>query len=135
MKQFKFKTDKGDFLLVDEDSEGKVNLPQGVEYSEIGRLRTLTEEQASEIVDNFELYGGVNVGYKNYENEEPTLDTAIESLHSLIKSKGIFLFENPFNIENCFEMNYYIKRLESVQKTFYNPYIFKINVGSSKNNS
>lgn len=146
MKKIEFETSKGSWLVLDSkdapssfnrylrdiEKELRVRLTEGYKLSEI------TEEQVSDIVDE-PLFG------KHYRDYTfiPTLDdsyagefrlnTAIESLHSLLKSKGIHLFENPHprryimamtdkGIVDTTEKLY----LESEQKTFYNPYIFKL---------
>lgn len=100
MKKLEFKTSKGSFMLVD-----SIEI-EGIKLSEI------TEEQASEIVDK-------KIGYKNYLESTDVISnyscvTATKSLHSLIKSKGAYLYENPHNT------------VEAEQKTFYNPVIFKL---------
>jgi|SRR5690606_6287752 len=101
MKTLEFETSKGRFLLVDNPL-----LPQAMSITtKYIKLSEITEEQASEIVDSDDEYGVIM--YQNYQTASMQYFdeqiTAIESLHSLLKSKGI---------------------LE--QKTFYNPYIFKI---------
>ena len=124
MKELKFKTSKGEFLVIDkEDVEvafslviknirERFNLKQVVGYA----LKDITEKQASEITD--EIHGNVSF---------------ITTLNILLKSKGIHLFENPIDLDERLECNCDIcyGRLESdheesEQKTFYNPYIFKI---------
>lgn len=112
MKKREFETRKGKFTLVD----GFYHINGGINLSKI------TEEQASEIVD--EVWGK----YKNYETDERAgnynrfvCDSAIESLNSLLKSKGVHLFENPTK-----ERFVYFEYREAERKTFYNPYIFKI---------
>lgn len=124
MKELKFKTDKSEFTL----NDGGEGIP----------LKKITEEQASEIVKMTWISSNPNLcKFKNYDvNGNGSLSSAIESLHSLLKSKGINLFENPcerfspydsrsktgkhdWNEEDVIERVY--KEAES--KTFYNPCI------------
>ena len=119
-KQEKITTSKGEFLLV--DAIEKPNINTGIKLSEI------TEEQASEIVDKvMNNQHFQNYNFKSYNDR--WVKTAIESLHSLLKSKGIHLFENPYgkwysDFENA---NQELDWQLAEQKTFYNPYIFKTN--------
>lgn len=127
MKILEFETSKGRFLVSESDEH--------YDYRFIGLLSRITEEQAKEIVDEFLFnandgsdYGDEKV-YKDYVTDEIYLTNPIESLHSLLKSKGIHLFSNPVP-EPCMKgyiddswINDYNK---SEQKTFYNPYIFII---------
>lgn len=96
MKEIKFKTSKGEFLVVD----GKINLDTW-DYKYplvfISKLSEITEEGASKIVD--ELWNG----YKNYNSDgmvgnynRLVKNTAIESLRSLLKSKGITELNNKY---------------------------------------
>lgn len=83
-----------------ETSKGRFLVSESDEhydYRFIGLLSRITEEQASEIVGS------------------------IKELHSLLKSKGVHLFENPY--KDCED-----KDLEWLNNelTFYNPYIFKL---------
>lgn len=127
MKELKFKTSKGEFLVVD----GKINLetwnyPEPLKF--ISKLSEITEEQASEIVDcpfELEVVEYAILVYKDYEDSENTYPSSIDSLYSLLFSKGIHLYENPLNIGTSIED--YDKYKEAEQKTFYNPYIFKLN--------
>jgi hypothetical protein len=57
------------------------------EYSIIGVSDELTEEQYGEIVDSF---GGLSdLWFKNYVKNNWTKTTALESFHSLLRSKGL----------------------------------------------
>ena len=73
-------------ILDDDSLDGK--------YQILGFLTDLTEEQKESVVDSFELFGNLNVGYKNYAAEEPVCDTSSESFESLLKSLNVFT-ENP----------------------------------------
>lgn len=93
-----FKTSKGSFVADEVDSsenamymffENPKIFKNGIYLKPMFLISDVTEEDAKLVVDSFELYGGVNVGYKNYTEDEPVLDTTLESLHSLLKSKGI----------------------------------------------
>lgn len=136
MKKEIIKTSRGRFLLIDSrdapssfnrylrDIEDKfgVQLTTGYKVSEI------TEEEASGIVDEpVKFFNPTNpycvedVVYINY-NSGKGFWTAIESLHSLLESKGIHLFRNPYlDFET---LN--IDAIEAEENTFKNPYIFKI---------
>nr|WP_317633077.1 hypothetical protein [uncultured Flavobacterium sp.] len=96
MKKLEFETSKGRFVI-----KGLNFIPlncNGIKLSEI------TEEQASEVVGS------------------------IKELHSLLKSKGIYLFENPYGewFSDFKNANDELDWQLAEQKTFYNPYIFKL---------
>jgi len=110
MKLLEFETSKGRFLVSESDEH--------YDYRFIGLLSRITEEQASEIVD---IKGDRFQDYNHVSCCDRWCNTAIESLHSLLKSKGIHLFENPCD-NYCGTIEYQ----EAEQKTFYNPYIFKL---------
>lgn len=138
MKIIELETSKGKFVLIDKNNDwcfgekfnyyGKnnfdalniVNANESFSYSKSFKISEITEEQASEIVD-FEDGCRMLYGY------------AKNKLNSLLKSKGIYLYDNPYDLNeqldcNC-DMCY--QKLEdafdeSEQKTFYNPYIFKL---------
>ena len=126
MKKLELKTSKGEFII--EEASDK----------NLGRflVKHMIEEQFAEVVDSFELFGNINVGYKNYTEEEPVLDTAKQSFESLIKSLGWYLFENPLDstkylFEEGKDQNKFFVRLpkrrwqEAESKTLYNPVLFK----------
>lgn len=101
MKQLEFTTRKGTFLIIDFmenlsefTAKNTTFTHEEKRYNLVALLKTITEEQASEVVDENKL------GYFLYENGSNnmgwvTTGSAIDSLHSLIKSKGFHLFENP----------------------------------------
>lgn len=129
MKQLQFETSKGMFGLVDNPI-----LPQSMSITtKYIKLSEITEEQASEIVDEFLFnandgsdYGDQEV-YKDYVTDEIYLTNPIESLHSLLKSKAIHLYENPFGSEQAaLRAGYYEQWIKDNQNTYYNPYISKI---------
>ena len=117
MKKLEFETSKGRFVLVDNNqyNEAVIDFLKKVNYgSYMNRIKLseITEEQASEIV---------GFQYMDYMSKP----TAIESLKSLLKSKGIHLFVNPYKQSNKEYFNK-IHFEQSEEKTFYNPYIFKL---------
>ena len=101
-------------------------------------LKEITEEQASQIVDDpfgLEICDDEVIVFKDYEDEENTYSSSIDSLYSLIFSKGIHLYDNPVpepeyqfdNFGNGGMCESWINAYqEQEQKTFYNPYIFKL---------
>lgn len=130
MKVLEFETSKCRFKLIDMPEKVSINgwsgaividelnqIPQE-KYAKGFYLKNITEEQASDIVDD-ELYDYVlfRGHLQNY------CETAIESLHSLLESKGIHLFENPYSDAQRYTDTEYFDALD---KTFYNPYIFKL---------
>ena len=130
MKTLEFETSKGKFKIIDMPDEIRVNGWNGSividKENQISRekyekgfyLRNATEEQANAIVDKVMN----NQHFQNYDFKEITdrwTKSAIESLHSLLKSKGIHLFRNPNNSD-------YFTNRSTEEKTFYNPFIFKL---------
>lgn len=131
MKKLEFETSNGRFLVSESDEH--------YDYRFIGLLSRITEEQAREIVDEFLFnandgsdYGDEKV-YKDYVTDEIYLTNPIESLHSILKSKDIHLFENPYTKSTDLNSSFFSmqvdfnKEKQAEQKTFYNPYIFKLN--------
>lgn len=131
MKQIEFKTEKATFLLVDlptDDICGGQHLVDT--YGSLHfNLKEITEEEASEIVGK----SNTNNRFKDYTSDCEwhtniyTLKTAIESLHSLIKSKGVHLYSNPYKTEFVCTRSNNLPNMECFEaepKTFYNPVIF-----------
>lgn len=126
MKKLEFKTSKGNFILSDENyylvnergvKTAYLNNKKQFEYVSFIRLSEITEGQASEIVGSVE-----ERLYKDDVSEY--FKTAIKSLHSLLKSKGVYLYENTLSTGTSkYDYNMY---KEAEQKTFYNPVIFKL---------
>ena len=129
MKKLEFETSKDKFVLVDlpsyEEIEKELQFfghDQGLTNEDLNNyfrhilpdlnksyeLSEITEEEASQIVDYY-----IEDNFLGY--------TEIDVLHSLLKSKGIHLFENPYK-------NHQDKDLETwyEELTFYNPFIFKL---------
>lgn len=121
MKKIEFETSKGKFLIKEYDTFNDLVKDANFYKQKICKLSEITEEQASEIVDEDKDYG-VRI-FQNYQTTSMQYFdeqiTAIGSLHSLLKSKGIHLYENPAPLLHH-------TRLEAEAKTFYNPYIFKL---------
>jgi len=123
MKELKFKTSKGKFLIKEYDTFNDLVKDANFYKQKICKLSEITEEQANAIVDKVMN----NQHFQNYDFKEITdrwTKSAIDSLRSLLKSKGVHLFENPYNIGTS--KADYNKYKEAESKTFYNPYIFKI---------
>src|SRR5690606_4848510 len=86
--------------------------------------KNITEEQASKIVDYFTEY---SKRYQDYERLECAYLTAIESLHSLLKSKGIHLYDNPYTNSTDLNSSFFSmqtdfkKEKEAEEKTYRNP--------------
>lgn len=131
MKKFEFESNGSKWLLFEADEEGycfntlqfhfKIKLSLGL------FLKDIKEEQASEVVGErqLELWQKTQGFYKYYDYMSRNecgisfLKSSIESLHSLLKSKGVHLYKNT---DPLFSGHY----LEAEAKTFYNPVLFKI---------
>jgi len=106
MKQLKFESNNKQWLVVDLPKEHgfvfamKFNhygedkfealhsedCNKNFSYISSCKLSEITEEQAIEVVKKL---NSPWVAYNDYSNNFGTFDTAIESLHSLLKSKGV----------------------------------------------
>ncbi len=142
MKKLKFKTSKGEFVLMD----GAEQIDQTLralldEYSPVSKVSEMTEEQLAEVVDS-RIKGGGLVScprekcFKDYMNGGyPRRVTALYSLKTLVKSLGWNLLENPegnkpHSICNCStcvdEWYYYNKKWQEAEsKTLYSPILLK----------
>lgn len=135
MKAKQFRTSNGLFVIVEySDIETHLHI-KGVthvfskknnsHFTHVGdpiSVENITEQQASEIVDkSIHTYL-----FAHYVKDIPVNTycylSAIESLHSLIKSLGIHLFKNPYLDFETLD----IDAIEAESDTFYNPHIFKI---------
>lgn len=159
MKKIEFETSKGKFVVFDEKEFTVFNQctvdDKWIVYGEIydynshSFIKDITEEQASDIIEERELSSWHKkrefLKYYDYTSRNEFgisfLKSAIDSLHSLIKSEGYYLFENPFGNppHNYGLLNLYptgnvlmdasfdiaIRYRDADQKTFYNPCIFK----------
>lgn len=88
-------------------------------------LKTISEAQASEVVSR-SIHTSLFAHYvKDIPVNTYCYTSPIQSLHSLIKSKGVWLFGNP--VENWKDEVYFNTTMEEAEeKTFYNPILFKI---------
>lgn len=128
MKELRFSTSKGDFILAEAHEKGDKWLNNG-KYTYVAMLKGISEKQASSVVDEYYYHSSYTeqdeVVYLDYiENTLSNIKelSAIDSLYSLLHIKGIYLFENPTRPR----MDDMIKYQEDEAKTFYNPYIFKV---------
>lgn len=143
MKTRSFSTTKGDFVLVDRPEiietltitmDGtfclnRESLPYKVQR--IGDPKTLTEEQAAEIVDELGPFRFKNYTYEPQESGGqrvamvifPFTKNALNSLYSLFASLGIHLYENP--VSSKFAIGRHKEWEEAEANTFYNPIILK----------
>lgn len=157
MKNIRIKTEKVTFYVIDMPEEVQNIYLNGISwqsrdghwdtwYSEdesetltfVSFLKDINEEQASGIADNFKM------GYKNYTYRNPTLGgqqvamiipdyyrNSIDSLLSLMDSKGCHLYENPlkntFGIQSLEGSKKHVEQIEQASlKTFYNPAIYLV---------
>lgn len=129
MKKLEFETSKGRFVLMDMSDKESILYASSCltkfENWEGIKMSNIDEEEASYIVDK-------NIGYKNYLESNDLISnfscvTALKSLKSLIKSKGVYLYEKPYLPEELINnQEAFMADLKAEQKTFYNPYIFKL---------
>lgn len=127
-KRIEITTSKATFLLVDLPTDDKGFVEQHLidAYGSVYfKLSEISEEEAKMLVDENNEYG-ITL-FQNYQTTSMAYFdeqlSAIESLHSLIKSKGMHLYENPYsNTIGLVEFDYHRNRAES--KTFYNPILF-----------
>lgn len=106
MKQIKITTSKGDWIVseipnkIKELSEWWDLLPEVSldNFRKRIQLSKITEKEASEIVESYEYPMSRDIlGYEDYTDKGFNMkDTAIESLHSLLKSKGITELNNKY---------------------------------------
>lgn len=135
MKKLEFTTGKGGFVVVDGSQPIDTEIAKLIfgSYWSI-RFKDLTEEQASEIVDYTNFIGFAV--YEDYHDGNKVLYTALDSLHSLIKSKGWYL-ENPLQFTKPTDDLSFYDNQEDMEKciadwqqaesrTLNNPVIFKI---------
>lgn len=145
VKEIKFKTDKGEFILVDDVGDVSKLIPWDfVEKSY--NMKIITEDEARDIVDNsvFIFTPGEMVEYnhlyKDYITDKLSWNfSAKECLMSLLESLGIYLYNNPnrkFSLYDSrngtgwYELEEEDKVTELYEKseklTFYNPVILKL---------
>ena len=94
-------TSKGEFIITDDLEKINRWINNG-RYEYICQVRRCNEKEASEIIDLFQLqYNKYRRVYKlyNLENINHNINhtfSAIESLYSLLKSKGIEITNNTY---------------------------------------
>ena len=141
MKKLEFKTSKGEFILLDCDTDGRIKLPTDIEYQELGRVKDMTEEQFAEVVDNRLVFQSQYIKdmlncYTNYSDPTFVFTSAKESFESLVKSLGWYLWENPLDStkylfgEGKDQNNFFVrlpkrKWQEAESKTLYSPILLK----------
>jgi len=129
VKELRFETSKGKFFIVENIPSVLRQVPHDF-CDRIGLLYGLTEEQARDIVDS-SIYDEY---YPNHTRISLT-KSALDSIRSLIQSKGWYLFDNPYKHPQTMEiipasLNWWYeqeqKHIEAESRTFHNPVIFKI---------
>ncbi|MGV6945064.1 hypothetical protein [Sphingobacterium kyonggiense] len=117
MKKLEFTTGKGRFVVVDESELPKIDQLLIGKDDKFIKLSEITEEQAREIIEHA---GSPWYGHKDFTNPHNWFSNPLDSLHSLIKSKGWFT-SNPFEkfADEC-------GCEEAESRTLHNPVIFKI---------
>lgn len=138
MKKLEFETSKGKFVLIDAKDistswyyfmNKKLKLEYNIQHEfklgkTIFKLEGIAEDELSNIVQSH------NGMYNTYTEEEfgGMTSSSMTSLRSLLESKGVQLFENKFGKLEEAHLKYIVdcSWKEAEQKTFYNPYIFKI---------
>lgn|SRR5690606_27612360 len=137
MKELKFITSKGDFLLLD----GKDTITERLaellkDYEHHAVVREMKDADFAEIV-NQSIHTGL---FAHYVNNIPVntycYKSGLESFESLVKSLGWYLWENPMQSTlPTDDINFYesdddmelckSKWKEAESKTFYNPILLK----------
>ena len=139
MKELKFTTSKGEFLLLD----GKDTITERLtellkEYDHYAVVKEMTEEQFAEVVDKLEWSDGYFMYYR-YDKSVHSFSetwTAKQSFESLVKSLGWYLWENPLQSSPATDdISFYesvedmelckSKWLEAESKTLYSPILLK----------
>ena len=114
MKILKFKTKKGEFALVDivPAKTGGIKIENTFYSKLICQLNKVNEQQAREVIDSY---------------EDRSVKSSVVTLHNTLLRNGIFLFKNPHgNISTCSEPGDCNDWFKAEEKTFYNPYIYKL---------
>lgn len=107
MKSIEFETSKGRFMtaneedLVFKDKNGITYAYHNgylIDWFSRIKLSEITEEQASEVIKMTWINDNIKFcKYKNYiQDGKGSYSSAIESLHSLLKSKGIEITPNTY---------------------------------------
>ena len=100
MKELKFTTSKGEFLLVDCPSLGYgevLRYSYKLGFKVIDFAKDMTEEQFAEVVDKLEWSDGYFMYYRYDKSVHEFAETwtAKDSFQSLVRSLGWYLWENP----------------------------------------
>lgn len=116
MKKIKL---NNEFLLVDGHvAKGGIKHEDKIYYY-FCDAKNITEEQASEIVYKRKWVDEFYLSYKG-------------TLNYILKSKGIHLYDNPYTNSTDLNSSFFSmqtdfkKEKEAEEKTFYNPFIFKL---------
>lgn len=127
MKELKFTTSKGEFLLLD----GKDTITERLaellkEYDHYSVVKEMSEEQFEEVLDR-SFHTGL---FAHYVKDIPVniycYKSGLESLESIIKSLGWYLFENPVSENPSKEcMGDALSWDQAESKTLYNPILTK----------
>ncbi|GEM_PF-2063335 len=141
MKKIKFKTSKGEFVLMD----GAEQIDQTLralldEYSPVSKVSEMTEEQFAEVVESHDWHfndGSTSYMFRDYrvksEFDEPSrLPFASKSFASLVCALGWYFWENPVqhSIASLSDQEQAYRQLdadwqEAESKTFYSPILLK----------
>lgn len=135
MKELKFSTSKGEFLLLD----GKDTITERLtellkEYEHYAVVKEMTEEQFAEVVEhyNFGTKENPDIGFRNYTSTAFNIDTGSQSFSSIVRSKGWYLWENPVqvSIASLSEKEQAYRQLDTdwwgaESKTLYSPILLK----------
>jgi len=135
MKELKFITPKGDFLLLD----GKDTITERLaellkEYDHYAVVKEMTEEQFTEVLDN-SIHTALFAHYvKDIPVNTYCYKSGLDSLSSLVHSLGWYFWENPCQHPDNIEIQpaslgwYYEqerKYNKAESKTLYSPVLLK----------
>lgn len=131
MKELKFKTSKGNFILVEDEPKLTKFIPWDL-CELVGIVKDMSEEDFEEIVDS-PSNNHLECTYKDYQqNSETVYFFAKESFESLVKSLGWYLWENPVqhSIASLSDQEQAYRQLdadwqEAESKTLYSPILLK----------
>lgn len=120
IKSFVFDTSQGGFIVIDVPKDSPLLGQYLVEkYGAVYyTVADISEEDAGDIVDWNELH---QYYYKHPSKAWEGDITAIESLHSLLRSFGMELFKNPYEGHEDEDLEWFYNQI-----TFFNPLIWKL---------
>jgi len=130
MKELQFSTEKGNFILIEDDAKLKQFIPWDL-CELIESVKNMTEEQFAEIVDDRRVFQSPYIKdmlncYTDYSESTFVFTSAKESFESLVKSLGWHLWENPVGKNPSKEcMGAALSWEQSESKTLYNPILLK----------